>query len=53
MSIDYIQLAKDRIAECEGEHNITWVDCTMQVAIANALVSIAESLRKIADGDAE
>lgn len=48
---DYLHAAKDRIAEIDGEHQIAWIDCMARIAIADALVDIAESLRKIAEGE--
>lgn len=51
MSIDYLKLAKDMIEEVEGNHPVEYVKCKSQLAIAGALVDIAESLRKIAGGD--
>ena len=45
--IDYLQLAKDRISEVDGNHEIAWVNCKLNVAIADALVALVEELRKL------
>ena len=43
--MDWLRAAEGRMAEIEGEHNIQWVNCKAMVAIADALIAIAEVLR--------
>lgn len=44
---EWLEAAKDQILETEGNHQISWVNCKTQLAIADALVAIAEELRAI------
>lgn len=41
--MDYLEAAKARLAEIEGEHPAWQVDSLVRVAIADALVAIAEA----------
>lgn len=43
--MDYLEAAKARLAEIEGEHPAWQVDSLVRVAIADALVAIAEAAR--------
>ena len=42
--MDWLQAAKDRMAEIEGDHDIAWVNCKVLIAIADALIAIAEKV---------
>lgn len=42
--INWLQAAKDRMAEIEGSHEMAWVNCKVLIAIADALIAIAEKV---------
>ena len=45
--IEWLEAAKRQLLEIDGERQIEWVNCKTQIAIADALVAIAEELRAI------
>ena len=43
----FIKHAESAIYECEGTHDIRFVDCKMRTAMADALTAIAADLHEI------
>ncbi len=46
MSIDYLESAKNYLAQCEGNHATDYIKTFALFAIANALIAIAEGVTK-------